>query len=233
MNSSILLTCEHGGNRVPKKWQHYFAGQKRLLHTHRGWDYGALIVAKLLSKNLKAKLLYSEITRLLVDLNRSLGNPTLHSAYLKPLSADDLEQILKLHYHPYRKQVLNEVRRILARKNKAAHFSIHSFTPVFRGERRHVQIGILFDPASPLESRTAHLLKKNLQVSFPRTRIRYNDPYDGRGDGQTTSLRSRFSQKIYSGIEIEMNQAWLKHLIARGGLDNFADQLATAMVASV
>ncbi len=36
----IVITCEHGGNRVPKLYRELFHGQRRLLESHRGYDPG-------------------------------------------------------------------------------------------------------------------------------------------------------------------------------------------------
>ena len=39
-------------------------------------------------------------------------------------------------------------------------------------------------------------------------RVRRNYPYNGASDGLTTYLRGRFSGRLYSGIELEVNQRY-------------------------
>ena len=67
----LLFTCEHGGNRVPRRWAGLFEKHRTLLDSHRGWDPGALTLARALSKAMAAPLVVSTTSRLLVDLNRS------------------------------------------------------------------------------------------------------------------------------------------------------------------
>jgi len=38
----LVLTCEHGGNRVPAAYRALFEGAEALLATHAGYDIGAL-----------------------------------------------------------------------------------------------------------------------------------------------------------------------------------------------
>ena len=47
---ALLLTCEHGGNRIPPRYRTLFQGHRRLLESHRGYDRGALAVAILMSR---------------------------------------------------------------------------------------------------------------------------------------------------------------------------------------
>ena len=76
---SLLITCEHGGNRIPPRYRPLFRGFEALLQTHRGFDPGALTMARELAKAFKAPLFVSTVSRLLVDLNRSIGHPRLYS----------------------------------------------------------------------------------------------------------------------------------------------------------
>src|SRR5258708_4265355 len=79
MSDSFLITCEHGGNRIPAPYRALFRGSRALLDTHRGYDAGALVMARELARAFKAPLVSSTVSRLLVDLNRSVGHPQLFS----------------------------------------------------------------------------------------------------------------------------------------------------------
>ena len=65
----LLVTCEHGGNQVPREYRPLFRGHGSLLRSHRGYDAGSLRMARELAGHFRATLLHSETTRLLVDLN--------------------------------------------------------------------------------------------------------------------------------------------------------------------
>ena len=76
----IIITCEHGGNKVPARFRKLFDGKERLLNSHQGYDRYALPLARELAQTLNAPFFYAEITRLLIDLNRSPHHPKLFSS---------------------------------------------------------------------------------------------------------------------------------------------------------
>src|SRR5690606_402614 len=92
----LLVTCEHGGNHVPASYLPLFATEsaRAALDSHRGYDPGALGVARTLADELGAPLLFAETTRLLVDLNRSLRHPRLWSEFTRGLSPEAKRQVL-------------------------------------------------------------------------------------------------------------------------------------------
>ena len=69
----LLVSCEHGGNRVPKKFAALFAGAADVLATHRGYDIGAVEVARRFGRLLGVTPFVATTTRLVVDLNRCQG----------------------------------------------------------------------------------------------------------------------------------------------------------------
>jgi len=70
---AFIITCEHGGNRIPASYRQLFRGQRALLDSHRGYDPGALVMATTLAGTFRAPLVASTTSRLLIDLNRSMG----------------------------------------------------------------------------------------------------------------------------------------------------------------
>jgi len=178
-----------------------------MLATHRGLDLGAFELARFLARRLAAPLHASTVTRLLVDLNRSPHNPRgMFSELVADLPDEKRQAILRVHYHPYRRAVEAALRRAGTLARPARHLSVHSFTPVWRGERRRVDVGLLFDPSRPLERGFAHDWQDRLQHALPELRIRRNNPYRGTADGFTVHLRRSLGAR-YVGIEIEVNQA--------------------------
>ena len=194
----ILLTCEHASNAVPPKYRDRFSLWS--LATHRGYDLGALKLAKFLKQKLKVDLIHGEVSRLLVDLNRSDKNPECVNC--AKVSADECERILKKYYKPYRDKVLRSLLKLKSRDVPILHISVHSFTRCLRGDRRTTEVGILFDPARRGETAFAQELKKHL--SSQRVRTKFNYPYKGTLDGFTVALRKIFKDKNYLGIELEV-----------------------------
>lgn len=201
-----LITCEHGGNRVPAAYRPLFAGQAELLASHRGWDPGALAVARDLAGALAAPLCCATVSRLVVDLNRSPGHPRLHGEIIRAASPALRRAIMARHYLPYRERVECLVAGALAAGGRVVHVSSHSFTPVLGGEVRQADIGLLYDPARPGEATLARRWQTALQSAGAGLRVRRNYPYRGTSDGFTAYLRRRFPDPAYSGIELEVNQ---------------------------
>ena len=145
-SDSFLVTCEHGGNRIPTRYRALFHGQAALLGTHRGYDPGALVMARQLARALHAPLVTATVSRLLVDLNRSIGHPRIFSAASRAAPLAVRARIVEQHYVPYREQVERLVRRSVSRGRRVIHISSHSFTPELDGNVRRADVGLLYDP---------------------------------------------------------------------------------------
>lgn len=205
----LLLTCEHGGNEIPERWARHFRGQSKRLATHEGLDIGAAAVARRVATSLDAPLLLSTTSRLLVDLNRSIGSETIFSTITAPLSREDRRAILEEHYLPHRAAVDQAVSLAVQKRITVIHVGVHSFTPVLRGDRRNADIGLLYDPKRPAERAFVGRWQAAIAAQSADLRIRRNYPYRGTGDGLTTTLRRRYLPAAYLGLELEMNQALL------------------------
>src|SRR5512139_3996354 len=203
---SLLITCEHGGNSVPPRYRHLFRGHEELLRTHRGYDAGGLAMAKDLAGAFNATLFVATISRLLIDLNRSIGHPKLYSEATRAAPADVRREILEAHYLPYRNQVEAHISGEIAQGRRVIHISSHSFTPVLDGEVRNADIGLLYDPGRAGEARLCQDWQAALKTSTPASRVRRNYPYAGKADGFTAHLRRQFAEERYAGIELEINQ---------------------------
>jgi predicted N-formylglutamate amidohydrolase len=211
--AAFLVTCEHGGNRIPAAYRALFRGRRELLDSHRGYDAGALTLARLLARRLAAPLESSTISRLVVDLNRSIGHPHLYSEMTRATAPDCRARILDEFYHPYRLRVESLVARFVQRGQRAIHISAHSFTPRLAGVVRKADVGFLYDPARPQEAALCAHWQAALRARMPAMRVRRNYPYRGNGDGLTAHLRRLWPADRYLGIEVEINQA----IVHRGG----------------
>jgi predicted N-formylglutamate amidohydrolase len=204
---AFLVTCEHGGNRVPAPYQALFRGRRALLDSHRGYDPGALVIARALARACKAPLVTSTTSRLLIDLNRSLDNPQVFSAATRGAPPELRAKIIKQHYRPYRIEVERLVRQAVSRGQRMIHISSHSFTPELDGKVRRADVGLLYHPARHGEAKLCARWKASLAACAPELRVRRNYPYAGKGDGLTSHLRLNFPPAAYVGIELEINQS--------------------------
>ncbi|NEX60354.1 N-formylglutamate amidohydrolase [Noviherbaspirillum galbum] len=207
---SLFFTCEHGGNRIPEAYRASFAGNGKLLRTHRGYDIGALRYARELAAHFGAPLMATTVSRLLVDLNRSPGHPGQFSEFSRTLPHPLRMEILERHYQPFRSAAELHVGREVAAGRRVVHVSCHSFTPVFDGELRNADVGFLYDPGRDGESALCSHWRAALRAQAPGLRARMNYPYRGTADGFTVHLRRRFAPADYVGIELEVNQAQVR-----------------------
>lgn len=203
---AVLVTCEHGGNQVPAPYRKLFEGQKRLLASHRGWDPGTRALARELARKLHAPLIASEITRLLVDLNRSPHNPRAFSEITRPLPWTDRLELLERCHQPHWAKVRAELSRLGRGGRPVVHLAVHSFTPVLNGVRRRADLALLYDPARPSERALAARWVRGLAHALPGRIVARNDPYRGNADGLTTAMRKEHSDRQYLGIEVEVSQ---------------------------
>lgn len=204
---NILLTCEHGGNEVPAEYQHLFEENRQVLETHRGWDIGILPFAESMAKELQAPLLSSTVSRLLVELNRSLGHRQLFSEFSTRLPPPARKKLLEKYYFPHREMVAQAVQNSRA-YGRVYHITIHSFTPELNGQVRNADITFLYDYRRKDEAALAKCWQRMLEERLP-VRVRRNYPYRGHTDGLESALRKTWNEKDYVGLCLEVNQ---KHL---------------------
>jgi predicted N-formylglutamate amidohydrolase len=208
-----LITCEHGGNRIPARYRSLFTGFEDRLRSHRGYDPGALARARDLASALSAPLHYSTTSRLLIELNRTIGHPKLYSDATRGAPAEVRKEILERHYLPYRNAAEADIASAIAHGGRVIHVSSHSFTPELDGEVRNADVGLLYDPARAAEAELCRRWQARIETLAPELKVRRNYPYTGKSDGFTAWLRRRFPADAYVGIELEINQ---KHVLSGG-----------------
>lgn len=205
----MVISCEHGGNRVPPPYRKLFAGSDHLLASHRGFDAGTLELGRRMARTMDCPIVVSQDTRLFVDLNRSATNPAVFSSITRRLPLVERREILARYHEPHRRRVQDLLVKALADDRRVLHVCVHSFTPVLEGKVRNADIGLLYDPRRPAERSAAAAWRSALLAVSPGLRVRMNYPYLGRSDGLVTHLRQRLGRR-YVGIELEVNQRWVR-----------------------
>jgi len=205
--TTVLLTCEHGGNQVPADYRKLFAPHRELLNTHRGWDPGTKELAEQWQQTLGCGLQVATVTRLLVDLNRSPNHRNVFSEITREVPANEKLELLSVYHAPHRLRITEQVKLAIASGQRVLHVGVHSFTPVLNDEVRNADVTLLYDPASKWEADLSDCWRAALRQSSVQPRVRLNYPYRGNTDGLTTTLRKLFPADCYAGIEIEVNQA--------------------------
>ena len=130
------------------------------------------------------------------------------------------QRLIDEYYLPYRSKIKDVIQQL---SPLVVHLSVHSFTPIWKGVPRTVDIGLLFDPTRSMEAQICEAMQKILKQELPHLSVRLNEPYLGTDDGFTTYLRTQFSDSAYAGIEIEVSQA----------LNEQSSRIATAIIDSL
>lgn len=203
----LVVSCEHAGNIVPRRYAALFAPHADLLASHRGWDPGALPIARAIAVELDAPLFAATITRLLVEPNRSRRHPSLFSAITRGLDDEQKDRIIARYYTPHLAAVRHAIDDALSTRSHVLHVGVHTFTPVLDADVRRADIGLLYDPRRASERLFCDRWAHALHDADPTLRVRRNYPYRGASDGLTTSLRRELPARAYLGVELEVNQA--------------------------
>ena len=206
---ALLITCEHGGHEVPPAYAHLFADYEEMLLTHRGWDAGALEMARQMSQALDAPLFAATTTRLLIDLNRSIGHRHLYSEATRGLAPAAKRAIVAVHYRLHRDAVESSVAGLIAAGRRVVHVASHSFTPEMNGVVRQADVAWLYDSRRAGEGELAWRWNQALKQRRLELKLRRNYPYQGKCDGLMSLLRKRHAPAQYVGIELEVNQRFV------------------------
>ncbi|MBM3537813.1 MAG: N-formylglutamate amidohydrolase [Alphaproteobacteria bacterium] len=150
-NAPTLLLCDHAGRRVPKALGD-LGVEAAAFERHIAWDIGAAEVARRLSVRLDAPLVYSNYSRLVVDVNRRPDDPTCvpeESDGTKVpgnLNLSSVSRTVRLSclHEPYHRLVDERLSR-MRQSGVPSVVSVHSFTPVWKGIERPWHIGVLWN----------------------------------------------------------------------------------------
>lgn len=199
--SSVLLICEHAAHHIPPQFNDL--GMSPADRTsHAAWDPGAIGVAQTLSQRLDATLIAAGVSRLVYDCNRP---PTAHDAMPersetieipgnRDLSQADRDARVRAYYHPFH----DAVTAALAQIYRPIIVTIHSFTPVYHGQRRSVEIGVLHDA----DARLADAMLDTAATHTPAD-VQRNAPY-GPDDGVTHTLRKHAIAPGHLNVMLEI-----------------------------
>src|SRR5271165_5068595 len=151
-HSTLFLTADHAGRAIPRG-----LGQlglpDRELERHIAWDIGIAGVTERLSAALDATAVLQTYSRLVIDCNRDpevpSSIPEVSEMTEVPgnagLSAAQRAARRQAIFEPYhaRVEALLDARQAAGRRT--VYVAMHSFTPVFKGESRAMQIGVLYN----------------------------------------------------------------------------------------
>lgn len=201
--SRIVLVCEHASNYLPD-YLNNLGLPASMMVEHIAWDPGALGVAKKLSSMLDARLVYANVSRLMLDINRTPG----HAGSIVEISEStkipgniglsDAERAARVEaiYEPFHATLASAAGGV--RDPSPWVVSVHSFTPVYKGVSRPWEIGILHNEDQRLSVPLLAALQKDRNLV-----VGDNEPY-APTDGVYHTIERHTAPNGYPGAMIEI-----------------------------
>jgi predicted N-formylglutamate amidohydrolase len=222
----LLLLCDHASNALPAEYGSLGLPPQELAR-HIGWDIGAAEVTRILAARFGAPAILTTYSRLLIDPNRGADDPTLvmriSDGALVPgnarIDANEIARRTERFHRPYHQAIANRLDRILAGGVVPIVFSVHSFTPVWRGQRRPWQIAFLWDK----DARVANAMIDHFRRD-PALIVGDNEPYDGCLEGDTLYQHATARGLPHALVELRQDLVATKE----GALE-WAERLAQAL----
>ena len=205
--ANLLVFCDHAGRAFPARLGTLGLGPREL-DQHIAWDIGIAGLGKRLSLSLDAPFFMTTYSRLVIDCNRRLHDPTSipQESDRTPipgnrgLSPDDRRQRQEEIFTPYHMALETELQRRLDDGRVPVVVSLHSFTPVMNGFQRPWHVGILWNR----DARLPVPLMRRLAME-PDLIVGDNEPYSGR-DGHGYSIKAHAERKGLAHALFEIRQ---------------------------
>jgi len=186
VSSPFVVVCEHAGQLIPQALENLGLSEAEL-HSHVAWDPGAREVAEHLARALKGTLIKQRYSRLVYDCNRpsssrdamrDISENTVIPGN-RNLSDDEKNWRIENIYKAFHDCVSSH----LEKRELPVLITVHSFTPVFHGATRVVDVGVLHGKDSRLADAILTFAQFDEGIN-----VRRNEPY-GPVDGVTHTLQ--------------------------------------------
>ncbi len=164
--SEFFLTADHAGRAIPRRLGNLGLPESELAR-HIAWDIGIAGVTELLAQALDATSVLQAYSRLVIDCNRqpdwATSIPEISeltaipgNQEIPPAEREARHREIFLPYH-------QRIAELLDGRGEAGRrtvlIAMHSFTPVFKGERRSIDIGMLYNRDARLADIMLDLLR--------------------------------------------------------------------------
>ena len=177
--SVLFLTGDHAGRAFPRRLRQLGVPSHEL-DRHIAWDIGIAGVTERLSALLDATAVLQTYSRLVIDCNRDPAWPSAmpEVSEFTPipgntgLSDADRAGRAAAIFAPYHDRIRSLLDARQAAGQRTVFVAMHSFTPVFKNERRDMQVGVLFNRDARLAMVLLDLLRAEGDIV-----VGENEPY--------------------------------------------------------
>ena len=205
--SDFVLAADHAGRLIPRALGTLGLVESELTR-HIAWDIGIAAVTEALSELLDATAVLQTYSRLVIDCNRAPAHPTsiptISELTRVPgnegLSEPDRSARRRAVFDPYHAAIAELLDARKTAGQRTVLVAMHSFTPVFKGVARRVEIGVLYRHETPLSRIVLELLRAEGDVV-----VGANEPYAITGDSDYT-VPVHGEGRGLEHVEIEIRQ---------------------------
>ena len=221
--SGVLLLCDHADNRIPGPYGTLGLSPEDI-NGHIAYDIGAAGLVEHLARALGAPALLTRYSRLLVDPNRGLDDPTLimqlSDGRVVPgnavLDKAEIDARVERYYAPYHHAIDVAIDQVMAAGKPPVLLAIHSFTQAWKSVPRPWHVAVLWDK----DPRLACALLKELQAT-PDVTVGDNVPYSGQLKGDTLYQHGTMRGLAHALVEIRQDL-----ILTAAGQVEWAERLA-------
>jgi predicted N-formylglutamate amidohydrolase len=223
LRRGLIVIADHASNALPPGYGSLGLPASEF-ERHIAYDIGVAPVARGLCERLGVPAVLGGFSRLLIDPNRGLDDPTLimqlSDGAVVPgnvgLSPSERERRIALYYRPYHQAISRLIDGALAAGHAPAILSIHSFTPAWKGVPRPWHAGVLWKRDARFAEPLIEALKRE-----PHLVVGENEPYSGGLEGDTLEVHAT-RRGLADGL-IEIRQDLIAHAT---GVGEWIDRLA-------
>lgn len=224
--SPWLILCDHASNALPPNYGRLGLAAAEFTR-HIAYDIGARDLTLALARRLRGTAILTRFSRLLIDPNRGIDDPTLimklSDGAVVPGNAaiGESERAQRIHtwYAPYHAAISTTIEAMQARGLTPHIVSIHSFTPAWKGRPRPWHVGILWDR----DERLVQPVLAGLRA-MPGIVTGDNEPYSGSLTGDT--LNTHATARGLPHLLIEIRQDLIQ---SKSGVDEWTERLAQVL----
>ena len=210
--ADFVLAADHAGRLIPRALGTLGLDNSEL-RRHIAWDIGIAGVTERLAELLDAPAILQAYSRLVIDCNRAPGHPTsippVSETTAIPgngnLTDNDRAVRRRAIFDPYHAAITRHLDTRQAAGRRTILVAMHSFTPVFKGVTRAVEVGVLYHHETALSRLMLELLRGEGDLV-----VGANEPYAITGDSDYT-VPVHGEGRGLPHVEIEIRQDLIAH----------------------
>ncbi|MBL1421038.1 MAG: N-formylglutamate amidohydrolase [Alphaproteobacteria bacterium] len=219
----FLLIADHASNNIPIEYKGLGLDDEQLKR-HIAYDIGVKQFTLRLAKKLNVPAVMGTFSRLLIDPNRGMKDPTLVMRVSdgkiidgnRDITEDGKLARIERFYKPYDAAISGIINEFDVHDVKPTLLAIHSFTPYWRGHKRATEVGLLWNEEQAFTTRIVDALRATTNYV-----VHDNQPYRGGMPGDTMDRHG-----LDKGLEHSLLELRQDYMGTEAGINEWVDIFA-------